>query len=76
MSLKLLAPAVLSGILGLGLTSFASVLRKRDRRRITDEGAAAALGYDEPPFWQQTPSPTLDLPSRGLVDAGHPLTNI
>ena len=75
-SLKLLAPAVLSGILGLGLTSFASVLRTRDRRRITDEGAAAALGYDEPPFWQQTPSPTLDLPSRGLVDAGHPLTNI
>lgn len=75
-SLKLLAPAVLSGILGLALTSFASVLRKRDRRRVADEGAAAALGYDEPPFWQQTPGPMLDLQARGLVDAGHPLTNI
>ncbi|MEZ5247095.1 MAG: hypothetical protein R2707_18555 [Acidimicrobiales bacterium] len=75
-SLKLLAPAVLSGIVGIGLTSFAGVLRKREQRRVTDEGAAAALGYNEPPFWQQTSTPSLDLPSRGLVDAGHPLTNI
>jgi hypothetical protein len=76
-SLKLLAPAVLSGIVGIGLTSFAGVLRKREQRRVADEGAAAALGYNEPPFWQQTSAPpSLDLSSRGLVDAGHPLTNI
>ena len=76
LSLRLLAPAVLSGILGLGLASFAAVLRKRENGRVAEEGATAAMGYDEPPLWPQTSAPTLELPSRGLVDAGHPLTNI
>jgi hypothetical protein len=75
-SLKLLAPAVLSAVLGLGLASFAAVLRKRENRRVAEEGAAAAMGYNEPPLWQQGSAPALDLSSRGLVDAGHPLTNI
>ena len=75
-SLKMLAPAGLSGIVGLGLVSVAAVLKSREKRRVADEGAAAALGYDEPPFWQQPARPTLELGERGLVDAGRPLTNI
>jgi hypothetical protein len=75
-SLKLLAPAVLSGVVGLGLATFAAVLRRRQNHQITEEGAAAAMGYDEPRLWQQTSAPSLELPSRGLVDAGRPLTNI
>ena len=75
-SLKLLAPAAICGIVGIGLVSFATALRKREKRRVTEEGAAAALGYDEPPLWQQAGNPTLDLSGRGLVDVNHPLTNI
>ncbi len=75
-SLKLLAPAALSGIVGVGLVSFSAVLRKRDRRRVAEEGAAAMLGYDEPPLFTPITGPTVDLASRGLVDAGRPLTNI
>jgi hypothetical protein len=76
LSLKLLAPAALSGIVGVGLVSFSAVLRKRDRRRVAEEGAAAMLGYDEPPLFTPITGPTFDLESRGLVDAGRPLTNI
>jgi len=75
-SLKLIAPAVIAGISGMGLVSFAAVLRHRGQRRVSDEGAAAALGYDEPPLHQQPGTPMLDLPSRGLIDVQHPLTNI
>lgn len=75
-SLKLLAPAALSGIIGIGLVSLAAVLRRRGERRVAEEGAAAMLAYDEPPFFQQHAGPTLDLSSRGLVDVNRPLTNI
>jgi hypothetical protein len=75
-SLKLLAPAALSGIVGVGLVSFSAVLRKRDRRRVAEEGAAAMLGYDEPPLFTPITGPSVDLGSRGLVDASRPLTNI
>lgn len=75
-SLKLVAPAVIAGITGMGLVSFATILRKREKRRVADEGAAAALGYDEPPMWQQTSGPAAALPARALIDVNHPLTNI
>ena len=75
-SLRLLAPAAVTGIVGMGLASFGAVLKHREQRRVADEGAAAALGYDEPPLWPPSTSPKLDLASRGLVDANHPLTNI
>jgi hypothetical protein len=75
-SLRLLAPAGMAGIVGMGFVSLAAVAHRREKRKVIDEGAAIALGYDEPPVWQQPPSPTLDLSSRGLVDANHPLTNI
>lgn len=76
-SLKLLAPAGLAGVVGIGLVSTATVLRRRETQRVTDEGAAAALGYDEPGGpTASTGAPALDLASRGLVDVNHPLTNI
>jgi hypothetical protein len=76
-SLKLLAPAGLAGVVGIGLVSTAAVLRRRETQRVSDEGAAAALGYDEPVGPASTAtSPSLDLASRGLVDVNHPLTNI
>ncbi|MEM7140691.1 MAG: hypothetical protein AAF548_06615 [Actinomycetota bacterium] len=75
-SLRLLAPAAVAGIAGTALVSFAAVMKHRENRRVADEGAAAALGYDEPPLWQQPGSPNLDLSHRGLVDVNHPLTNI
>jgi len=75
-SLRLLAPAGIAGITGMGLVSVAAVAHRRERLRVSDEGAAAAFGYNEPPLWQHEPSPGLDLPSRGLTDAGRPLTNI
>lgn len=75
-TLKLLGPAAIAGIIGMGLVSFAAVMSHRERRRTADEGAAAALGYDEPAPWAQPGAPTLDLASRGLVDVNHPLTNI
>lgn len=75
-SLRLLAPAGLAAVLGTGLISLTTVARRREERTVIEEGTAAALGYDEPPLWQQTTSPSLDLASRGLVDANRPLTNI
>jgi hypothetical protein len=75
-SLRLLAPAAVSGIVGIGLVSLAALLKSRDKLRVTGEGAAAALGYDEPPLWQQRTEPELDLAARGLVDVNHPLTSI
>jgi len=75
-SLKLIAPAAISGIAGMGLVSLAAVLKHREQRQVTDEGAAAALGYDEPPLRGGATAPTLDLGSRGLIDVSHPLTNV
>ncbi|GJM38520.1 MAG: hypothetical protein DHS20C19_18870 [Acidimicrobiales bacterium] len=76
MTLRLLAPAAIAGMIGMGLVSLAAVLRHREEARIANEGAAAAFGYDEPPMWRQPAKPTLDLAQRGLVDVNHPLTNI
>ncbi len=75
-TVRLLAPAALAGIIGTGLVSFAAVLKHREKRRVADEGAAAALGYDEPELWEPEHRPTLDIAARGLVDVNHPLTNI
>jgi hypothetical protein len=75
-SLSLLAPAGLAAVVGMGLISIATVARRREARRVIEEGAAVALGYAEPPLWQQGASPMLDLPTRDLVDASRPLTNI
>ncbi|MEQ8842812.1 MAG: hypothetical protein RIB98_17670 [Acidimicrobiales bacterium] len=75
-SLKLLAPSVVTGVIGMGLVSLAAFLGHREQRRVAQEGADAALGYDEPPFGHRAGDPLLDLSSRGLVDVNHPLTNI
>ena len=75
-SLKLLAPSVVIGVFGMGLVSLAAFLHHRETRRVSEEGAAAALGYDEPPLWSQPSGASIDLPTRGLVDVNHPLTNI
>ncbi len=75
-SLRFLAPAGMAAIVGMGFVSLAAVAHRREKRKVIEEGAAIALGYDEPPVWRHAPSPTLDLSSRGLVDANHPLTNI
>ena len=76
LTVRLLGPAVVAGIIGTAAMSAAAVLKSRERRRVAEEGAAAALGANEPPLMASTASPQLDLSSRGLVDAKHPLTNI
>ena len=75
-SLRLLAPAGIAGVLGMGLASLAAVAASRERRKVVEEGAAAALGVNEPELWQQSAQPAGDLPRRDLIDAGHPLTNV
>lgn len=75
LSTRLLAPAAIAGIVGMGLVSVASILKKREERATLDEGAAAALGFDEPLF-DFPHSREMELSQRGLVDVSHPLTNI
>ncbi len=76
LTVRLLGPAVVAGIVGMVMVSAAAVLKSRERRRIADEGAAAALGVHEPPLITTQASPQLELSQRGLVDAGRPLTDI
>lgn len=75
-SLRLLAPAGIAGISGMAVVSVAGVARNRERRMVVDEGAAAALGVDEPALITTTTPAERDLARRGLVDVSHPLTNI
>lgn len=75
LSTRLLAPAAIAGIVGMGLVSVASILKKREESATLDEGAAAALGFDEPLF-DFPQSREMELSHRGLVDVSHPLTNI
>jgi len=76
LSTRLLGPASIAGVVGMGLVSAASILQNRERFKTTDEGAAAALGVDEPELNVSLSSPELDLARRGLVDVNHPLTSI
>lgn len=76
MTLRLLAPAAIAGIAGMGLVSVGAFMGHRANGRVADEGAAAALGYDEPPLWPSPTSRQLDLAQRGLVDANQTLTNL
>ncbi len=76
LTVRLLGPAALAGILGMAMVSVAAVLKSRERRRLADEGAAAALGVNEPMIVASPTNPHLDLAQRGLVDVNHPLTNI
>lgn len=75
-SIRLVAPGGIAALVGAGLVATAGVARHREKQRVLDEGAAAALGYDEPPLWSRPTSPSLELAQRGLVDAGDRLTNI
>ncbi len=75
-SLRLLAPAGIAGISGMAVASVAGIARNRERRLVVDEGAAAALGVDEPASVTSTTPEELDFTRRGLVDVSHPLTNI
>lgn len=76
LTVRLLGPAAFAGIVGMAAMSGAAVLKSRERRRIADEGAAAALGVNEPPLMPAAASPQIEFGSRELVDASHPLTNI
>jgi hypothetical protein len=76
MTTRLLGPAALAGVIGMGLVSIASVLANRRRNATSDHGAAHALGLNEPERFPMAQGSQLDLPKRGLVDVAHPLTNI
>ncbi len=72
---RFLVPASAVALLGLTLMTVAAVWKHRDQTRTSREGATAALGFGLVPG----PTPAhglLDLASRGLVDAGRPLTNV
>ena len=73
-SLRLLAPAVVAGIVGLALTSLGSVTKNRERRRNIDDGMTAALGVHEPPAAEAFRP--LDLAHRGMADGSRQLTSI
>ena len=75
-SLRLIGPAAIAGLCGVGLVAYGALAGRQGSAKVSQEGAAAALGVDEPPQWRQPESPALDLAARGLVDADHPLTNI
>lgn len=75
-SIRLLGPAALAGVIGMGLVSVASALAGRRRNETADHGAAHALGLNEPERFPMAQPPRLDLPDRELVDVAHPLTNI
>lgn len=74
-SIRLLAPAAVAGTIGIGLMSLAAVWRRREKRKITWEGAAAWLEVVEPPV-MAAPQPSFDLARRGLVEGDRHLTNI
>jgi len=76
LTVRLLGPAAFAGIVGMAAISGAAVLKSRERRRIADEGAAAALGVNEPPLIPSAASPLIEFGGRELVDASHPLTNV
>lgn len=74
---RLLAPAAVAGVVGMGFTAVAAILKSREKWSASEEGAAAALGFDEPPLpGVIAVSPQMDLAQRGLVDVSKPLTNI
>ena len=74
---RLLAPATVAGVAGMGFTAVAVVHKRRETRSAADEGTAAALGFDEPDRPGALPaSPQTEFAQRGLVDASQPLTNI
>lgn len=77
LSMKLFAPAAVAAIIGTGFVTFAAVIKHRESRRTTDEGAAAAMGrFDEPRLLGGPSASTFDLAKRGLTDVNHPLTSI
>lgn len=74
---RLLAPAAVAGIVGIGLVVAATILKHRKPTSATDVGVAAALGgFDDAWPMPTTASQEMELAHRGLVDVGHPLTNI
>lgn len=77
-SLDLVVPAGLAGIVGAGVMTAAATAARTAATRTAQRGAAAALGAFEPLPGLPTPHrpPTVDLTGRGLVDAGRPLTNL
>lgn len=75
-TIRLLGPAALAGVIGMGLISVASVLASRRRNETADHGAAHALGLNEPERFPMAQGPQIALPKRELVDVNHPLTNI
>ena len=74
-SMRLLAPAAVAGTIGIGLMSLAAVWRRRDRRMVAQEGAAAWLNVVEPPTMAAVSS-SLEPAHSGLVEGNRQLTNI
>jgi len=73
--IRYLVPASAVALVGLASMTAAALWRHRDLTRTTREGATAALGIGLMPGTAPAHG-LLDLASRGLVDAGRPLTNI
>ena len=75
-AMRLLAPAGVIGAIGMGLASVGALWSRREKRRVTEEGAAAWLEVVEPPPAALNGSDSFDLARRGLVDANRHLTSI
>ena len=75
-AMRLLGPAALAGMIGMGLVVVASARAKRRRNETSDYGAAQALGLNELEGFPLIQDSQSERPTHDPVDASHPLTNI
>ncbi|MBT5140070.1 MAG: hypothetical protein HOM37_13550 [Acidimicrobiaceae bacterium] len=73
---RLLGPAALAGMIGMGLVTVASVRAKRRHNETSDYGEARALGLHEPDRFSTPRNNLTGPPKHDPVDVSHPLTNI
>ena len=79
LTVRLLPPAALAGIVGFGLASAGVLFKDREAASlVSDVGCAAGLGRFDEELSVHDPasSSQTELAHRGLVDVDHPLTNI
>jgi len=72
---RFLVPSSITALIGSALMTIAAVLKRRDQTKTSREGADVALGIGLTPS-RAPVRPSDDIASRGLVDAGHPLTSM
>ena len=73
---RLLGPAALAGMIGMGFVVVASSRAKRRHQETSDYGAAQALGLNEHEGFPMAHGNQSKLPQHDPVDVSHPLTNI